>query len=410
MWFRRLNLATALRLVRRGGGSIGVAGLVLITPWPAIAPAASPTVPQRPTPTMRDRVLPGLPGDETGFAVAISGSTAVISAPGSDGGSGAAYIYTHTGAGWRRTATIPNPQGSAEKSFSWAVAVSSTKAGTYVVIGGHDLLDSDLNYVYIYEDTGKSWQQVAKLGDPQTNPQDLPDLFGSSLAISSSTLVVGAPYANSLSGFTYIYEHEGAAWILKATKPDPLDRPFDFFSQSVAVYGDNVIIGAHDEVYAYAYVPGHGWPKAVLLRNPGSSKNFYGQSVSLTEDMAMVGAPNTNPSGAVYVFKKTGKSWKIYQTLTAPATVNGNQFGSSVAVADTKMLIGMPYYGNPNCGTAFLFGLSGDEWQEQRQIADPQCTAGDEFGYSVDLSSGAGVFGAPQTGDSSGAFYFQQLP
>jgi FG-GAP repeat len=419
MRFRYFNSATAFTLVRRAAGSLGLAGLALAAPWSAAALTGRAPALQRPGPSwsaLRDRVRAGLLGNETGFSVAISGSIAVISAPGADKNSGAAYIYTRTGGGWRQEATLPDPEGSAEdNNFAWAVAVSSTKAGTYVAIGGHSNKAGTRSFVYIYKNAGTRWQLATKVGSPSRAA--VLGYFGSSLTISASTLVVGAPYANSLSGISYIYEHEGPAWILKAINPDPLDRDGDYFSQSVGVSGSNVIVGGSDYAYVYTHQPGHGWSNAVLLHNPDTSGNFFGQSVAITAGMAMVGAPNFSPSrtqtfsptGAVYVYKKAGKSWKLYQELTAPSAVQGNQFGNSVAVSGKSMLIGMPTYGDPNCGTAFLFDLSGGEWREQRQITDPKCTTGDEFGYSAAVSGASGVLGAPLTKDGSGAFYFQSL-
>jgi hypothetical protein len=124
---------------------------------------------------------------------------------------------------------------------------------------------------------------------------------------------------------------------------------------------------------------------------------------------AVVGAPqdedpNGERAGSAYVFSGSGESWSQRAKLVPDDGDADDQFGYSVAVSDdgSTAIVGAVYDEDPNGptgGSAYVFSGSGGSWSQQAKVA-PE---GDEFGWSVELSSDGttAVLGAPG-GDENG--------
>jgi FG-GAP repeat protein len=407
---QRAEYAGLLDVVRRtAGGPLGDSGS-----WRdrSHSPGAHGARPGEEAASWGDANLTGSTGNQKGFSVAISGSIAVISLPGLSQNAGAAYIYERTGNTWLKKATLPDPRGFSNDEYAWAVAVSSTKAGNYVVIGGNDT-NGQRDYVYVYTGSGSTWTQQAKIGDPGPSSSDM---FGDALAISGTTLVVGASCVSQDSGAAYIYERTGTRWSLKNHTVDPVGKALDSYGGSVAVSGGTVMVGAVGNAYVYTSESGI-WVHTATIHNPSTDgQDNFGESVALTGTTGVIGAPGTPPGsstlrvGAAYVYRESGTTWKLAQKLTPPAGTPGFMFGNSTALNSTKMVVGMPLYGTNNCGAAFSFSLSGGRWAGTGRQADPGCAGRDLFGFAVGLSGSYAAYGAPDTSNNAGASYELPLP
>jgi hypothetical protein len=352
--------------------------------------------------------------DQAGFSVAISGNTAVVGAPGMAKDAGTAYIYEREGERWRREATLPDPRGAPHDDYAWAVAISDAGTRTYVAVGGNDT-NGDPDRVYIYEGSGKRWHREATLDDPGGHSKDM---YGESMAISGTTLVVSAPCIDDNMGDIYIYERFGQQWTMQAAETDPAAKPDDLFGRSASTSGNRVLVGAVDVAYVYTNTRKFGWQLTAVLHNPGTKKDNFGTGAYLEGSTAVIGAPGgvqgtpiDSPlsSGATYIFTMTGKTWSKPEKLTPPAGAQGDEFGYAVAATSKNLVIGMPLYGKVSCGTSFVYVLSGRKWLERRQLLNRNCTQGDAFGFSVALSASTGVIGAPNAENGKGAAYFRSL-
>jgi hypothetical protein len=347
-------------------------------------------------------------GSQQEYAVAISGNIAVGGAPGADHGQGVAYIWIRVGGAqtWRKAATLPDPRHAKDDYYAWAVAVSSTKSGTYLAIGGNDN-NGNPDRVYIYTGSGASWHLQATIDDPGPNYLDM---YGDNLAISPSTLVVGASCGGDDSGAAYIYDHDGKRWVRKKSIKDPRHTADDFFGQAVAVSGDRVMIGEVGYVYVYTAKSGKDWKQTDRITHPGSSDQSFGQSVALAGTTAVIASPGVPPIGAAYVYRLSGTTWSRKQELTR--TGGGGEFAWAVAMSGSELLVGMPIGGTPNCGAAFAYKQSGTQFTMQKEIMDPDssCTSNDRFGNAVALASTYGIFGAPGANGGHGANYELPVP
>jgi hypothetical protein len=377
------------------------------------------SLPWQPAPALATDRAPILPeyastasgGNFKGFSVAISGGIAVAGVPGVNGWTGMAYIYVRSGRLWIHSATLTDPRHATDDVYAWSVAASNTSAGNYVVVGGNDGNDKR-DYVYVYKGSGRSWHLQATIGDPGTTSQDM---FGDSVAISGTTLVIGASCQDGLSGHAYVYTRVGQRWIIQASLADPAGKPNQDFGQSVAVSGRTAIIGSRDTAYVYRYTYGHGWAQAAKLRNPGNAEDAFGQSVSTSGTTAVIGAPGPMPPeynvtpGAAYAYALSGGKWSLRQKLANPQ--GAEEFGFSVAISGNRTLIGMPLYGKDGCGGAYEYTSSRGKWIKRDHLYDSGCPSGAQFGWSVAISGHSGCIGAPFTESNEGAaFVTDSLP
>lgn len=268
------------------------------------------------------------------------------------------------------------------------------------------------------------------------------DGFGSAVAMHGTTLVVGAPKEdgdtvmsdNPLtdSGAAYVYVRENGQWVFEAYLKAS-DRDFEAgFGSSVAISGDSIVVGspqrglASDGSFfvdpagaAYVFTRQDGvWTQQqkLLGNNTGDSDNF-GTSVAIDGNTAVIGARfeagtnNTSAdSGAAYVFSRTGSIWTQDAYLRASNAGALDEFGTAVAVSGNRIAVGAPFEddGGPEAGAVYIFGNSAHGWTEQQILRASDAAAGDFFGTSLAMDGDRLVIGArgeDDMGNGSGAAY-----
>ena len=186
-----------------------------------------------------------------GFSVSISEANAIVGAPLHNVAdvkwTSAAYIFVRKVKGqraeWEEQAKLIAKDAGKEDEFGYAVAVS----GDTAIIGAH--LDSHEGaekagsaYIFVRERDG--WKQQTKLIASDAAEKDE---FGRSIAIHKNTVIIGAHLdddSGSKSGAAYIFAREGETWSeqAKLTASDAAAR--DEFGTSVAISGRSVIVGS----------------------------------------------------------------------------------------------------------------------------------------------------------------------
>src|SRR5688500_2161260 len=81
--------------------------------------------------------------------------------------------------------------------------------------------------------------------------------FGTAVAIDGDTAIIGAPYDDELAtsgGATYVFVHDGSNWVEEAKLLPANGAAFDFFGSSVAVDGDTALVGAPGSGNGAAFV------------------------------------------------------------------------------------------------------------------------------------------------------------
>src|SRR4030095_47256 len=143
--------------------------------------------------------------------------------------------------------------------------------------------------------------------------------------------------------------------------------------------------------------------QAKLVASDGRANDNLGNVVVIRDDIAVVGAsrqPSQNNRGAAYAYGRSGATWSQQQKLVPADIVNGDAFGSSVAIDEfgVYMVIGAPTKaigGTPGKGAVYLFFRNGPTWQLVQQLVASDGGLNDFFGTSVAISAGTILVGAP---------------
>lgn len=226
--------------------------------------------------------------------------------------------------------------------FGYAVAVN----GNFAAIGA-----PLMNMVFVYQWTGASWVFLHTINGFQTGEE-----FGYSVAINQDRLAIGAPGKST----AYIY-------ILQNVQPPYWSKEWGIstlsgrFGTSVAIQGNNFVVGepAHSNNYGrvtvFPYENGWNSQGTNLQRSDAAQGDLFGSSVAISGDLVVVGAPMSGSgSGKVYVYSISSNFANTYQ-LTRPSAVDDSaQFGASVAIHNTRVVVGAPNY-NSGAGAAYVF-------------------------------------------------------
>ena len=255
--------------------------------------------------------------------------------------------------------------------------------------------------------------EVAKL---LANDPSIGDLFGWSVAVDGNTAVIGAVLDDDNgpeSGSAYVFTRQAGVWTLQQKLTASDGSIYEEFGSSVAVDGDTIVIGAINALYddenssgpgsAYVFTRTEGvWTEqAKLIASDGAAEDFFGISVAISGDTAMIGAfgddDNGVDSGSAYVFSRLTGIWSEQAKLKAYDEVEADGFGFSVAVAGDSAVIGAP-----GANASYVFNRNAGVWIQQVKLSASDGAVGDFFGISVAVDSDTAVIGA--FGDSDNGF------
>ena len=187
----------------------------------------------------------------------------------------------------------------------------------------------------------------------------------------------------------------------------------DYFGYSVAMDGDTAVIGAYRDTYdagsdfgsVYVFTRSGGtWTQqAKLNATDGATNDFFGISVAVDGDTVVIGAYHDDDrgtdSGSVYVFTRSGTTWTQQAKLNASDGAAGDMFGYSVSVDGDTVVIGAwgdDYGAGTDSGSAYVFTRSGTTWMQQAKLnANDVAAYNAYFGYSVLVDGDTAVIGAP---------------
>jgi hypothetical protein len=359
-----------------------------------------------------------------GAAVAATGDLAVIGAPQTHGPGlydtlvGAAYAFERSQGVWRQTQKLAIEGAASESYFGAAVAISDDNllvgepgAGrahayrregsrwvdpqTLVAGGAAVAIDGNLAVVgakgsaaYVFERIDGVWTQRKKLEGTDHPWVDTAD-FGAAVAISGTTVVVGAPLwgfdPKSQQGKAYVFQPAGdlgGEW--SETELVAFDGlSYMGYGWAVAVSGSTIAIGAPGliqragVVYFYTMTSEMPWP--VSRHSMDEILDSFGTAIAFSGNSVAIGAPNVrvgsnNGQGAAYVFSRDGADWALDERFSLSDQRGFESFGSSVAFWDDQIIAGAPYgpQGEINHGAAYFDALL--------EVEGNACTTGSDCG------------------------------
>ena len=399
------------------------------------------------TPSTADETIPPIklmPNDprsmaEFGNSVSIDGDWAVVGAQQDDYGaspSGAAYIFHRTASGWEQTAKLTS--GHPDDAFGLSVAIS----GRVVVVGAWfaDGATGGDGAAYVFERDRHSgaWMLAAKLtqGDQGGGGFLFNDQFGFAVAIERNTIVVGAPIGDSTAddntGAAYVFQRgDDGAWrqTAKLSATDAVRGAR--FGESVAISSCTALIGSpwasgpdfqSGAAYVFDGCATGEWQQVARFSSGDPASRFFGTSVDIDRNSAVVGANANNDvgtfTGAAYVFARpedAPAAWTRIAKLSAIDAERDKNFGYSVAIDRSTIVVGAPGddHAGFQSGAAYVFRRSDEHIALVAKLTATDTRSFDTFAWSVAVSEGAILVGSPDAEVvpfNSGAAYVFALP
>ena len=338
--------------------------------------------------------------DNFGRSVSINGDYAIVGADQEDGAGvapgaqrGAAYVYRKTGLNtWGEEFKITASDTADLDRFGFSVAIN----GDYAIVGSY-ASNTDKGAAYIYRRTGlNTWGEETII---VASDGAVGDQFGWSVSIDGDYAIVGADQEDGtgfLFGAAYIYNRTGLnTWDagVKIVAPDAADG--DIFGWSVSIDGDYAIVGADQKnvfrgaAYIYNRTGLNTWDAGVKIVAPDAADNdFFGRSVSINGDYAIVGADQNN---SVYVFERASlNTWSFVKQIVASDAQIGDDFGRSVAIDESYSIVGAYKTGN-DVGSAYIYFCD-----------DMNSESSSSFGYSESSSSSSEGYSESSSTSSEG--------
>lgn len=339
-----------------------------------------------------------------GQTLALSGTTLVVGAPdsavGGRAGVGLVYVFTKTAAGWRQTGQLEGSGTFAHDGFGQSVAIS----GSTVVVGAKgDASGAGHAYVFV---RAAGWRQAAELQGSDTVAGDG---FGAAVAVSGNTIVVGAA-ALRTGGRVYVFDNSGGSWRQTAELSGSHSGPYDGFGEALAVSAGTVVVSAllHAALSGALYVFSHtaqGWRQTAELGGP-LAKSYFGKSVAISANLIVAGATGS-PSGTgwAYVFTKTAAGWHRTGALENLDAAPRDYFGQSVAISGSTIVVGASLQSKG--GRAYTFTDTAAGWRQTGELKASDAVPYDWFGSSLAVSGTDLVVGAPYYSGTGRAYVFQ---
>ncbi|OJW71238.1 FG-GAP repeat protein [Spirosoma sp. 48-14] len=401
--------------------------------------------------------------DQFGYSVAIDGDYAVVGANGESedaGGmntlssAGSAIVFKRVNGTWTQIKKLVASDRAAADYFGYSVAIS----GSLIVVGANLENDGTLSnmgaaYVFSQNQGGAdNWGQVKKL---VSSDRSTFDFFGTSVAVSGSTIIVGAigesldaAGANNMNGTGAVYmfsqdqggtNNWGQVKKLVASDRSPNAR----FGWSVAISGNTIVVGANledkdasgsnpltDAGSAYVFSQNQGgvnnWGQVKkIVATDRAAADFFGYSVAISGSLIVVGAPQNdlnstsgNP-GSAYVFSQNqggADNWGQVKKIVASDRAANDYFGTSVSISGNTIVVGankndLDASGSntlTDAGSAYVFSQNqggAENWGQVKKIVASDRAANDYFGYSVAISGSRIMVGAYQEDEDESGNY-----
>ena len=266
------------------------------------------------------------------------------------------------------------------------------------------------------------------LDNPNAYSTSVGDQFGTSVAMSDSYAIVGAPSEDDAggtsSGKVYIYSTTTGSLLYTLDNPNAYSTTAnDLFGRTVGISNSYAIVGAAGEddagggssgkAYIYSTTTGS---LLYTLDNPTaygtSASDNFGFSVAISNNYAIVGTFGEDDAGGV----NSGKAY-IYSTSTgsllytlnnpnAYSTSADDNFGRLVSISDSYAIVGAfgeDDAGGLGSGKAYIYSTTTGSLLYTLNNPNAYSTSvGDQFGVSVAISDSYAIVGAPQEDDAGG--------
>lgn len=320
----------------------------------------------------------------------------------------AGVVVTHAHAATQNRSNTTLTSASGDDFDLFGISVDILPSGGIALVGASQGTSSANSGSSYYFPSVSSLTNGLELGAGSPSPGDD---FGHSVAISDdgTTLVIGSPDADVINdspntsafhGAVYIFTQSGISWSQKQRiiAPTPTNEGQFGYSVDVSDNGSTIIVGtnaANEGVFIYEK-SGLSWRlQKKLTPNSAAGDAQFGASVALSGDgdTALVGADmltvnGNNDQGAAFIFARGGTAWVQQAKLNAADGAQFDYFGSAVDLSDdgNTALVGANFK-----GAAYIFARNGTLWSQRDKLTPSDGSGGDRFGQSVALTNSGSI-------------------
>lgn len=349
--------------------------------------------------------------DGFGYSIAADNGWVVIGAPGENDSRGDVYIYACAIASCTLVDELNVPALPAGARFGSAVAVSGDTVAVSAPGNG-------IGEAFVFERVAGQWQMQEVPGQVFGSG----GRFGASLALSGDTLVMGADDQDGRRGVAYVWRKIGATWEPEQTLRPSGRNVGDRFGSSVAVSGDTLLVAAPYApagVAAPGYAAGEAhvftrvgsvWTRSQVLRalSPATAARF-GFALALNGDSAVIGAPGASAgAGRAYHFERQLGVFGLRSEWTPIDAQPDDAFGWSVALRDDRLLVAAPFAGLAldACGRIEQYQREGGFFASRGPLRLPNASPDGLFGWSLALGATGEFASTPATIGRAGLGHF----
>ncbi len=354
---------------------------------------------EKPTWTAGEVLVPATAGTTAalfGIDLAVSGDTAVISAPRLTPSEGGYFVFARGADAWAQETQLVLTQ----------IQVHGGQNGRSLAVSNGQVLIGLPSNVHAFERT-PTWTNTTSIKMKGVSS------FGSACAVNGDTLAVGAPLQDAAgqpgAGMVHVYVGSGAVYTEQLPAIEAPQATINgSFGNRVVLDGDTLAVAAErstsGDPAVFVFTRANDvWTLQQELALPNSDADAFGDALSLQGDTLAVGAPLDSEggvsAGAVFVYARQGTSW-MQQKLIPSDAESGDRFGESVSIDGDALLVGAPFAGSRgrNSGKAYLFRRTGDSWSETDIVITDATVEDAQFGFAVGLVGFEGLVGAPTSG------------
>jgi hypothetical protein len=260
--------------------------------------------------------------------VAVNGNTVVAT-----GGGEAAYVFVESANGWTNmTETAKLTASDYPVCYYFGRDSGAAISGNTVVVGCNAAggLSQGAGYVFVRPKSG--WTNMTETAKLTSSDNSVFGNVGLSVAISSDTIVLGAPYLsfpNLYQGAAYLFVRPASGWtdMTESAKLTPSDgTPYECFAGSTAIIGDTVLAGVYEgqgcatgPASAYIFVkPPSGWTNMTETATLGVRGGIRLYPVSMSTHVVIASEGN-----AAYLFYKPSNGWVKTSRPNAKISASG---------------------------------------------------------------------------------------
>ncbi|PVW16244.1 T9SS type A sorting domain-containing protein [Marixanthomonas spongiae] len=363
---------------------------------------------------------------EYGTSVAIHENFALVGASRENIASGAAYVYAKdTDGNWDFMQKLSATDSNQGAEYGGGAAFSDDYL---VVAAGRANVDGVIRAgaLYVYDLDNDTWSFNTKLFASDMSGDAKLGMNPTSMNVHENTIIAGAPGENGWTGSVYVFTKEGGTWAEQQKIMAPNPQSPDSFGIGVAIFGDQMAIGANQAdglkgaVYMYSNNNGVWEYDETLSASDGMEDDYFGSSVSLVEDQMIIGAYGVGgEQGKAYIFEKNSNgTWEEVQILEGVPSTEPTQYGWSTAIQEDYILVTAPHFFGFEAGEVYLYKREASgAWVEDQLIQGSDTEGEDAYGWSVAMYQNQMIAGAPredhdanggnEMGDAGSAYIFK---